>query len=122
MTPNLLRNMLISALLLAGFSALGTGLVVTTFELTKEQIEISEKENLLKNLNNILTVQSYDNNLLDNKLLVEQDSLLGRQQQTTINQAWKNKQPVAVAFAIVAPDGYSGDFRLLFGIIASGKI
>lgn len=122
MNQSLLRNMLMSAVLLAGFGGLGTGLVVATYEATKEQIEASEKATLLKNLNNILPADSYTNTLLDNKLIVPADSLLGNTKPTTVYQAWKNSKPVAVAFSIVAPDGYSGDIRLLIAIKASGKI
>lgn len=122
MNATLLRNMLISAALLAGFGGLGTGLVVATFEATKDQIELSEKANLLKNLNNILPAESYSNKLLDNKLIVPDDSLLGNESSTTVYQAWQGDKPVAVAFSIVAPDGYSGDIRLLIAIKASGKI
>lgn len=122
MNATLLRNMLISAVLLAGFGGLGTGLVVATFEATKNQIEISEKANLLKNLNNILPADSYSNNLLENKLIVPDDSLLGNEHPTTVYQAWKGNKPVAVAFSIVTPDGYSGDIQLLIAIKATGKI
>lgn len=122
MNATLLRNMLISAVLLAGFGGLGTGLVVATFEATKDQIEISEKANLLKNLNNILPADSYSNNLLENKLIVPDDSLLGNEHPTTVYQAWQGNKPVAVAFSIVAPDGYNGDIQLLIAIKATGKI
>jgi len=122
MNAILLRNMLISAILLAGFGGLGTGLVVATFEATKDQIEASEKANLLKNLNNILPADSYSNNLLDNELIVPDDSLLGNEGVTSVYQAWQGDKPVAVAFSIVAPDGYSGNIRLLIAIKASGKI
>lgn len=122
MNATLLRNMLISAALLAGFGALGTGLVMTTFEATKEKIEASEKANLLKNLNNILPPAMYSNKLLDNKLTVPIDSQLGNNEPTTVFQAWKDDQPVAVAFSIMAHDGYSGDIKLLIAIRTSGEI
>lgn len=122
MNTTLIRNMLMSATLLAVFGGLGTSLVVATFEATKEQIEVSEKANLLKNLNNILPAESYSNDLLHNKLIVPADSMLGNSKPTTVYQAWKENKPVAVAFSIIAPDGYNGDIRLLIAIKASGKI
>jgi len=126
MNEILLRNMLISAVLLSGFGALGTGLVMATFEVTKDKIEASEKANLLKNLHNILPPQSYTNNLLDHKLIVPSDSQLGgksgSKKTVTIYQAWQENTPVAVAFPIVAQNGYSGDIKLLIAIKASGKI
>ncbi len=121
-TSTLVRNMIISAALLAGFGGLGTTLVVSTFELTEEQIEASEKANLLKNLNNILPKESYNNDLLATRLVVPADSLLGSDKPVTVYQAWKDKTPVAVAFPIVAHDGYNGDIHLLIAINVSGRI
>lgn len=123
MNAAIVRNMIISALLLAGFGGLGTALVMGTFEVTKEQIEASEKANLLKNLNNIIPSEAYNNNLLDNKLIVPPAVELGNDNTaTTIYQAWQDKTPVAVAFSIVALDGYSGKIKLLIAIKASGEI
>lgn len=118
----LIRNMIISAALLAGFGALGTTLVVGTFELTKDQIEASEKANLLRNLNNILPAENYNNDLLASRLTVPADSLLGYDKPVTIYQAWKDKTPVAVAYPVIAHDGYNGDIHLLIAIKASGQI
>ncbi len=122
MKAGILRNMMMSAVLLAIFSGLGTALVIATFEVTKEQIEASEKANLLKKLNNIIPSDSYNNNLLDNKLIVPVSAQLGKKEPTTIYQAWNDKTPVAVAFSVISHDGYSGDIKLLIAIKASGDI
>jgi len=122
MNRSLVRNMLISAALLAAFGGLGTALVMLTFELTKDKIEASEKANLLKNLNNIIPAHSHDNNLLDNKLLVAEASQLGSKGPTTIYQAWQGKTPVAVAFSIISNEGYSGEIKLLIAIRENGHI
>ncbi len=118
----LIRNMIISAALLAGFGGLGTTLVVGTFELTKDQIEASEEANLLKNLNNILPASIYNNDLLSTHIKVPADSLLGSDKPVNVYQAWMDKTPVAVAFPVIAPDGYNGDIHLLIAIKASGEI
>lgn len=122
MKTSLLRNMLISAALLAAFGGLGTALVMFTFEATKDKIEASEKANLLRNLNNIIPPESYNNNLLDNKLLVPASSKLGQTEPTTIYQAWQGETPVAVAFSIISNEGYSGEIKLLIAIKANGHI
>jgi len=132
---NILRNMLISALLLAGFGGIGTTLVMFTFESTKEKIEANEKAILLRNLNNIIPLESHSNDLLDNQLIVPADSLLDNSKQnnktsddslldnsTTLYQAWQGKKPIAVAFPIVVNDGYNGEIKLLIAILSSGKI
>ncbi|MCK5648063.1 MAG: electron transport complex subunit RsxG [Gammaproteobacteria bacterium] len=122
MKAPLLRNMLISAVLLAAFGGLGTALVMFTFEATKERIEASEKANLLRNLNNIIPAEHYSNNLLDNKLLVPEASQLGQKGSSIIYQAWQGETPVAVAFSISSHEGYSGEIKLLIAIRANGHI
>lgn len=122
MSSSLLRNMLISAAFLAGFGALGTAMVMTTFELTKDQIEASEKANLLKNLHNIIPPDSHDNDLFHDKLVVPPASQLGNKKNTNIYRAKREHQPIAVAFEIIAPDGYSGNIKLLIAIKDSGII
>jgi electron transport complex protein RnfG len=114
--------MLISAAFLAGFGALGTAMVMTTFEMTKEQIEASEKANLLKNLHNIIPPDSHDNDLFHDKLIVPPASQLGNNKSTTIYRAKQGHQAIAAAFAITAPDGYSGNIKLLIAIKDSGEI
>ena len=122
MKTALLRNMLISAALLAAFAGLGTALVMVTFEATKDKIEASEKANLLRNLNNIIPPESYSKNLLDNKLLVPASSKLGQKEPTIIYQAWQGETPVAVAFSIISNEGYSGEIKLLIAIKANGHV
>ncbi len=122
MKTSLVRNMLISAILLAVFAGVGTALVMTTFELTKDKIEASEKANLLRNLNNIIPPKSYTNNLLESQLQVAESSQLGNKGSTTIYQAWQDKTPVAVAFSITTNEGYSGDIKLLIAIKKNGHV
>ena len=122
MNKALLRNMLLSATLLAAFGGLGTALVITTYEGTKDRIEASEKANLLQNLNNIIPSDSYNNNLLENTLLVPTASQLGKNTPTVIYRAWQDKTPIAVAFSIISNEGYSGEIKLLIAIKANGHV
>ena len=123
----IIRNMLISASLLAVFGGIGTALVMFTFESTAEKIEANEKAILLKNLNSIIPQASYSNNLLENQLHVPIDSMLdsknsGKYQHITIYRAWQGKEPIAIAFPIMVYDGYNGEIKLLIAIQSSGKI
>lgn len=127
MSKQILKNMFISAVLLAGFGGLGTALVMFTFDATKEKIKANEKTILLKNLNNIIPVDSHSNDLLDDLLIVPTDSMLDNKnahsnKTMTIYRAWQGKKPVAVAFPVIAYDGYSGEIKLLIAIQKSGKI
>ncbi len=122
MKTELIRKVFISTILLATFTGLGATLVITTYELTKEQIKMSEQANLLKNLNTIIPKQNYDNDLLKQQLIVPNSSQLGNKGPTIIYQAWKNNKPVALAFAITAHEGYNGDIKILIAINYNGQI
>lgn len=127
MSKSIVKNMLISALLLAAFGGLGTALVIFTFDSTKEKIEANEKEVLLKNLNNIIPIDSHSNDLLADQLIVPVDSMLDSKnaaanKSMVIYRAWQGKKPVSIAFPITTYDGYSGEIKLLIAIAASGKI
>ena len=122
MSSNLIRNMLISAGLLGFFGALGTSMVLGIHQVTKEKIDANIKANLLKSLNTIIPAQSYNNDLLQSTIQIPVSSLLGNDNATTVYQAKRDNKPVAVAFDITAPDGYSGDINILIAIKANGDI
>ena len=126
MSKTILKNMLISAALLAVFGGIGTTLVMVTFESTEEKIEANEKAILLKNLNNIIPTDIHSNNLLENQLIVPIDSMLDSKaagdKKMTIYRAWQGKKPIAIAFPIIAYDGYNGEIKLLIAIHSSGNI
>jgi len=122
MSSNLIRNMLISAGLLGFFGALGTSMVLGIHQVTKEKIDANIKASLLKSLNTIIPADSYNNDLLQSTIQVPVDSQLGNKVATTIYQAKRDDKPVAVAFDITAPDGYSGDINILIAIRANGDI
>ena len=127
MSKSIVKNMLISAILLAAFGGLGTALVMFTFDSTKEKIEANEKAVLLKNLNNIIPVDSHSNDLLADQLIVPVDSMLDTKKAAAdknmvIYRAWQGKKPVSIAFPITTYDGYTGEIKLLIAIAVSGKI
>ncbi len=120
---DLIRNMLLSAALLGFFGLLGTTMVLSVNLLTKEQIEKNIKADLLNSLNTIIIPSSYNNNLLERKLSIKPAAILGkRNRPTTVYQAFMDDKPIAIAFDIIAPDGYSGKIKFLIGITLKGEI
>jgi H+/Na+-translocating ferredoxin:NAD+ oxidoreductase subunit G len=119
---NILRNMLISASLLGVFGLVGTAMVLSVNLLTKDQIEQNIRQSLLKSLNSIISADSYNNNLLATSIEIPANKLLGKQTTTTVYQAWMDKSPIAIAFDIIAPDGYSGKIKLLLAIKRNGEL
>lgn len=114
--------MLRTAAMLTLFAVLGAELVSFSYQGTAEQIDRNRRAVLLRSLNSILPPDHYDNDLLNDTLIVFGRGLLGTHKPVTIYRARRNGRPVAVAFMPVAPDGYSGAIKLLVGIYADGTL
>ena len=116
------RNMMIGALILGLFAVAGTGLVALTFDGTKERIAENERQALLRNLHQLIAPAEHDNDLYADVITVQDKLLLGNKEGTTIYRARQGGQPVAAVIAATAPDGYSGNIKLLVGIYYDGTL
>lgn len=116
------KQVLTTALLLMVFAIIGSGIVGLTYENTYERIERNEQQAMLRKLNTILAPSEYDNELLDDQVTLEQDSLLGTDEPTKAYVAYKNGKPVAAVLSPIAPNGYSGPIKLLVGIYYDGTV
>lgn len=101
------------ASILFGFSIIFTFLLVSTYLITRERIEASTQAAQLERINEILPHELYNNILLNDKIMLEKKA---------IYRARQHGQPVAVLFEETAPDGYSGEIRLLIAIYADGRL
>lgn len=117
-----LRHILVTALLLFLFAAIGTGLVAFTFDNTHERIAANEREALLRNLHVLVPPERHDNDIFTDTIEVTDPDLLGTPRPVTVYRARKDGRPVAAILAPVAPDGYSGEIRLLVAIEADGRL
>jgi len=118
----LVRNMLISALLLGIFAVLGTAVVSFTYDVTADTIAANERDYLLNNLHVIISADQYDNEIYSDTIQVTNPTLLGSKSPVTIYRARKGGQPVAAVLTPVAPNGYGGEIHLLVGIYANGSL
>ncbi|MBD3671355.1 MAG: electron transport complex subunit RsxG [Gammaproteobacteria bacterium] len=118
----LMRNMIISALLLGVFAVLGTAMVSYTFDATRDTIAENERQYLLENLHVIIAPEEHDNDLYHDTIEVTDPELLGTNKPVTVYRARKNGQPVGVVMTPVAPNGYGGAIRLMVGIYRNGRI
>lgn len=137
---NILKYSVRSALVLAAFALVATGLLALTKDLTEDQIIEQEKAATLRNLNAILpqpcqvsapqcldkpdpaTCHCYDNSILEDAFDMQPDPLLGTHE---VYPAWRARlggKVVGVAFTSIAPDGYNGNIRLLVAVGADGKL
>lgn len=117
-----MRNMLLGGALLAVFAVVGVALVAYTWQQTAPQIAENERHVLMSTLNDVLPANAYDNDLLDDAITVQAPERLGTVAPVTVYRAYKNGEPAAALFTTVAPDGYSGEIRLLVGVNADGVV
>ena len=116
------RQIVITTIILLLFALIGTALVVTTFDNTRERIAANERATLLRKLHQLIRPEQHDNTLLEDTLTITSRPLLGSSRPVTVYRARKAGQPVALVITPIAPDGYSGSIKLLVGINVDGTL
>ena len=106
--------------ILLGFVALlCTAISAGIFFLTKDKIDsvmaAQQRELLLQ----VIPQDYFNNNLLESAVIPQDKNLLGIQK---IYFAKKDGNISAYAYETTAPDGYSGDIRLLVGLDPKGEV
>lgn len=115
------KKIFAAALLLSMFGIVGTGLVAFTYEMTKDQIAENERMALLRSLQALVPAESVDNDMPQDTIVVDDKEMLGTDT-TTIYRGRKQGQPVAAVFTSIAPDGYSGQIKLLVAVRYDGTL
>jgi electron transport complex protein RnfG len=116
------RHVLRSAGLLGLVAMLGTAVLAGVHELTRERIAEQERRVVLRQLNQVLPAASYDNDLHEDVVLVDDPAYFLHHDPVRVYRARLRGRPVALVMNLVAPDGYNGDIRLLVGIYRDGRI
>jgi electron transport complex protein RnfG len=111
-----------NGLLLGIIALLGTALLAGVNDLTHERIVEQEKLRMLQQLNQIVPIVSYNNNLLEDVIKIEAPDFFRHPTPVIVYRARLDDQPVSVMMIVTAPDGYNGDIRLLVGINAAATI
>ncbi|HEY8085188.1 MAG TPA: electron transport complex subunit RsxG [Methylophilaceae bacterium] len=105
-----------------GFCIVGTVLLAYTHLKTGDLIISSEKQAKLALLAQVLPPALHDNDLLKDTFKVPAGGELGNNDETLAYRGRLAGKPSAVIFEAIAPDGYSGDIKLLIAIKADGEI
>jgi len=95
-------------------------LIATVHWQTRAPIEKSQRLWSLEQLSAVLPEGQYDNNPVDTLRFRNDSGSAGSP--LAVYTAYKEKQAVAFVMEALAPDGYSGDIRLLLGIDVQGNI
>ncbi|MCB1775164.1 MAG: electron transport complex subunit RsxG [Gammaproteobacteria bacterium] len=112
---------LISGALLGLFGIAGAGLVGFSHEATKARIEQNERDALLQQLQVLLPLNDFDNDLLSDTTDVNAPTLLGSET-TRVYRGRKDGEPVAVVLNPVVTQGYSGAIKLIVAIRTDGTL
>lgn len=113
-----------NGLLLFVFALITAGILAGTYEGTKEQIAESERIAAEKALLEIIPRERFDNDLLLDTLVIPDSAQaqLGKVTGESIYVARKNQQVVGVIIPAIAPDGYSGNIKMIAGINTDGTL
>ncbi len=122
MNVTIIKHTLLTAAILIVFTTVGTALLTGTFETTKAPIAESERKAKLHLLSQVLPARLHDNDLLQDAFELPSAELLGQRKVSTAYRASLNGQPAGVILEVIAPDGYSGEIKLLVGIAADGTL
>lgn len=104
-----------NGVMLTIFALVTTALISLTFVGTKDKIAQQQRQRLLSVLNEVVPADYYNNTLHQDCTVVDAP-VLGRNQPHRVYRARMNDKPVALAIQTTAPDGYSGNIRLVVGV------
>ena len=117
-----MRKVATTTFILLVFALIGTGLVALTHHLTAGRIADQRLKSRLRILNSILPSSLYDNLLEKDTIKVKSPRYLGTHEEVEVYRARLKGKPMAAVFAVIAPDGYNGNIKLLVAIHYSGKL
>ncbi len=121
MQNNMVKHALKTALVMIVFGVAGTFILAITNENTKAPIAQSEALARMDLFRQILPENLHDNDLLKDTIQIAPTDLLG-DIDLTVHRARINNQPAAVILESVAPDGYSGNIKLLIAVKYDGSL
>ncbi len=113
-----------NSFILGTFALVTAGILAATFLITKDKITEAEKKAAQKALSEIIRPDRHNNDMLEDTWQPPEHHLkaLGLNTVTAIHIAKQNNAPVAVVIPSTAPDGYSGEIKLIVGINTDGSV
>lgn len=122
MPKEIVKHAVKTAFVMVMFAIIGTAMLAYIYDITKTPIAESEAKARLALFRQIVPENMHDNVLLEDRIEIAADPLLGHRSTTYAYRARLAGQPSAVILEAVAPDGYSGDIKLLVAVKADGTL
>ena len=111
-----------NALLLTAFAAVCTFLVALTHLITAPVIEEQKQQDILRKLTQVLNKDKFDNNPLNNCVMITNSDISGVNKPTKIYRATLNDEPYAMIFQTQTKQGYNGRIELMVAIDKRGSV
>lgn len=119
---NWLRPVQVSSLILTTFAVVTGAIIAATYLGTKDKIVEQERIAQAKALLEIMPRETHDNIIVDDTISVNDETYLRLRQTEHIYIARKDGAIIGYIIPAIAPDGYSGDIRLVTGVFLDGTI
>ena len=120
MRRTMAKASIITALNLLFFALIGTALLALTYQLTHDPIARSEEAEKLKLVTQIVSAETYDNDIIKDAAELGADKLLGNDETTVVYRGRLKGQPSIAVMQVIAPDGYSGKINLIIAVHSEG--
>ena len=122
--PTVGNSMAKNSLLLGLFALVTAALLSGTYSATADRIAAAERANAQKALLQVIPLERHNNDLLETTQAIDERywKALGLKQGGKLHIAQQDGAPVAVIYPATAPDGYSGDIKMIVGINLDGTI
>jgi electron transport complex protein RnfG len=104
------------------FAIATTAMIASTFLTTKDRIAEQERIAQAKALLEVISLERHNNSMLDNSLAIGPEPELGLKGEQKIFIARNDDELVGFIFPVVAPDGYSGNIKLIVGVNVDGSV
>lgn len=111
-----------NALLLGAFATACTLMVSLTYVLTKPVIERQEKRQTFAKVTQVLKVNGFDNNPLDNCVYLQDANISGVDAPLPVYRATKSGEPYALIYQTQTKQGYNGQIKLIAAVDNKGKV
>ncbi|NVK25013.1 MAG: electron transport complex subunit RsxG [Gammaproteobacteria bacterium] len=102
-----------NALLLGAFAAVCTALVSITYVLTADTIAKQEQQQTLTKITEVLDPAKFDNNPLENCVLVSLPEITGSETKLPVYRATLQQQSYALVFQTQTSKGYNGLIKVI---------
>jgi len=122
MSESISKHSIKTAWVMIAFTLVGTLALGLMHDKTREPIAEAEAETRMRLFSQVIGQDRYDNDLLHDTIVVPAGGALNNREETLLYRARLANKPSAVVMQVTAPDGYSGDIKLLMAVDVKANV